>query len=630
MMLKATALLLALGLSHVIWAREVSAVRDGNKPVLGVGYDTKSDSFLSVQCVDAPPHKTGVMGSVFNFESIKDRTSLKNRLGITGQGRIDYGLVNGEASVSLLNESFQTNLSESVVFSFENKPQSETLIANVKNLPTIPTELLKQPEKFATICGDEYVNQIEYKDFILVSLRVDYADTSSKQELSGKLNVSVLGIGAISGALQNLKASGNTNTRVTLRALQQGGEPHRLLSAFGGLSKDKMNPIVTCGYENYDDCSKAISNVIEYASNDFANQFSAPGRHSPVKYLTQSYLSGGVIIVKPADPIPDDVLQFRTRLLDLYERNTDIERRIAAMLNMKFLNSTEKESLIQNQKIVWEKLNLIKQVAAACFDNIRECKYDARFQPIPEQSIEIVNRVKQGEANNRALENNPVLQPWMLRNASATAYCRRQNKDFKAGFFDGNFDSNASIGAVANVKCLGGQDVESFTVPVSKIFPSGGPREHMEEWATAHTRASQYCTDKQYHAGFPVRLERGDEDVVIACFRGAQQNVKIRDEFKIPFTQELTCLGSDAATRLKLNCKVRYPNIPPREEFGILFSMLDYSRVTVLAQQYCDKKGFNMGIPSGFGAWDKSADDGIISFFCLNVVDYNSVGLAEF
>ena len=133
------------------------------------------------------------------------------------------------------------------------------------------------------LAGDEFVTSIEYGAQLFVNMHVEYLNSQDKREIGGYLGVDIAGgIVNVQGELDFLDDQSKESVKITVRAIQKGGEPTRLLTII-------PNNIVTCSLSYPQPCFDLFSQAIQYAKNDFRYQFNQLSDYNVVSYKTTRY-----------------------------------------------------------------------------------------------------------------------------------------------------------------------------------------------------------------------------------------------------------------------------------------------------------------------------------------------------
>lgn len=115
------------------------------------------------------------------------------------------------------------------------------------------------PLKLLELAGDEFVTSIEYGARMLVNMKIDFLNESSKSDIGGHLKVDLAGgVASVDGRLNFISEDEKNSVRITVRAMQSGGDPIRLL----GILPDN---IVTCTLNNPEPCFNLFAEAIDYA-----------------------------------------------------------------------------------------------------------------------------------------------------------------------------------------------------------------------------------------------------------------------------------------------------------------------------------------------------------------------------
>ncbi|MCV2885688.1 hypothetical protein OE749_13400 [Aestuariibacter sp. AA17] len=259
--------------------------------ILGTAFNTDTKEFLNVQPVAGTVVEnlgnTQVQFELINNASYDDVLSQLN-----GNVDVDVGfpVVRVNAGGHLAKEVASTEFSNTYTFQATLTPKKRVLQPLNTNtgftLSPVGEELANNYQsKLMSLAGDSFITEIEYGAQLLINMKIEYLSEQHKSEIGGYLGVSYgagnIGI-SVDGKLNYIDEDLKKSVRITVRALQKGGEPTRLLNVI-------PNNIISCSLDNYEPCFTLFEQAVNYAKNDFGKQFNGLSDYNVVRYKAVPY-----------------------------------------------------------------------------------------------------------------------------------------------------------------------------------------------------------------------------------------------------------------------------------------------------------------------------------------------------
>jgi hypothetical protein len=131
----------------------------------------------------------------------------------------------------------------------------------------------------------------------LVNMKIEYLNEYHKSDMSGHLGVSY-GVGpigvSVEGELRYVDEEIKQSVRITVRAIQKGGDPKQLLKII-------PNNIITCTLDDYQPCFDLFVRASDYARDEFGSQLNSLSDYNVVRYTAKPY-SNSTLDVRQLDP----------------------------------------------------------------------------------------------------------------------------------------------------------------------------------------------------------------------------------------------------------------------------------------------------------------------------------------
>ncbi|MDK1310434.1 internalin [Pseudoalteromonas ardens] len=256
---------------------------------IGTAYDSQKKRFLNVQPIK------GVIDESFGNTELQFKTGIDmnyddmlSMLNGSVDTDVNFPVVRVSAGASLAKEMASSTYSSSYTFSASSTPKKRVFLPVNQNtgytLSQVGEKIAQNHQaQIQDLVGDEFVTGIEYGANVLVNLKIDYGSNKDKSDIGGYLDVDLYG-GAfnVGGQLNYLQHDIKSSVKITVRAVQQGGDPKQLLSVI-------PNNIITCSLDNPQPCFDMFYEAVKYAKTGFNSQLTSLSDYNVVRYYTTRY-----------------------------------------------------------------------------------------------------------------------------------------------------------------------------------------------------------------------------------------------------------------------------------------------------------------------------------------------------
>jgi hypothetical protein len=258
---------------------------------LGTAYNTKTHEFMNVQTVGGNVNET-LGNTEAQFKTVIDGNYDETLEALNGNVDIDitFPVVRVDAGAHLAKEMSSTEFSNSYTLQAYLTPKKRTLQpvnAGAGYVLTSAGDTLADnyQGELMKVAGDAYISSIEYGAQLLVNMKIEYLSEQHKSEIGGYLGVEYgsgnIGID-VKGELSYVDSDLKKSVRITVRAVQKGGDPTQLLNII-------PDNIISCSLDNYEPCFTLFEQASNYAKNDFDNQFNSLSDYNVVRYTATPY-----------------------------------------------------------------------------------------------------------------------------------------------------------------------------------------------------------------------------------------------------------------------------------------------------------------------------------------------------
>lgn len=343
---------------------------------LGTGYNRDTNEFINVQTVDGRIDET--LGNTVVDTGLTIDGSYEEALSILN-GKVDldvtFPVIRIQAGADLAKEMASTEFSNTYTFQAWMTPKKRTLQPHDTNAGFTVTSagntLANQYQgNLMEVAGDSYISEIEYGAQLLVNMRVEYLSEQHKTDIGGYIGVDYAGgnIGvSVDGQLRYIDTDLKKSVRISVRAVQKGGDPKQLLNII-------PSNIITCSLDNYEPCFDLFVDAVNYAKDDFRLQFNNLSDYNVVRYAATPYAISSLDVrrLDPADQEVSFSTTFQTLWLEsAFKTAISHENRARSVLAKysSWMSDTQRNTVEQAQKGFYDNAWIYNEYALMCRDN---------------------------------------------------------------------------------------------------------------------------------------------------------------------------------------------------------------------------------------------------------------------
>jgi hypothetical protein len=356
--------------------------------LLGDGFDTVKESPKGNCFNNLTSATVGTGKSSVDFVKDVDVSSFASELSTSASAKGTFGVVSAGASMSFAR-SLQSRggvytllYSNRISLGWEKIKTSE-----LKIKPEV------SPTYFQSVCGDEYVQSVERGGHLYLSYQLEFATESEKQSWAVSASVSS-GPYAVAADIKGSLDAFKGRVKVTIRALQQGGDQSGLALAFGN-----SNAIISCDPTNIDACNAVVKKVLDYATasgdfapakkpavsafpltlvqknNDGSYKFPNDLKYETAKWADYVYVTSPPLTKNPflsAAVVTDNVKAWRAALLAEIQLQAKLKERINSVINAQYFggSSAYKTKVNTTRDQVVQNIKTLAPAVDACFTTL--------------------------------------------------------------------------------------------------------------------------------------------------------------------------------------------------------------------------------------------------------------------
>ena len=115
------------------------------------------------------------------------------------------------------------------------------------------------------VCGDKFVNEMQYSAKLFFSIRIDFKTKEEKEAFSAKFSVSGPMVG-VNATLDQASQEFSRDSVVTVSGIQMGGNTDKLTDILSGTEKGRAG-YVQCTLGDFTSCAGVIQQALTYATD---------------------------------------------------------------------------------------------------------------------------------------------------------------------------------------------------------------------------------------------------------------------------------------------------------------------------------------------------------------------------
>lgn len=349
---------------------------------IGAGYNSETELFAGT-CVTGQVAYVGKQESNLDFSQSISQKQLTKELGIAAGGRARMGAITYSASAKFAKKSKSNSFSIASIYTGNYSFKQRKLI-NPK-LNTLGQKLSQHPERFQFTCGDSFAFKQSLGAKIFFSIRIDFTSQQAKQAFEANFSMS----GPMASASASLRKAKNTfskDTKVTVSALQIGGDVSKISDIFYPNAGEVSGPkdFIQCTFGDLTKCENVLENAIKYATDTrlgFPSQIApeaeinSPTGPAVLKTYAHSYkYMGEYIAFSPA--LTRTIKKTRQAMNELFEQVYDQYNTAETIINRGIvrLSQKQKDHFIAMESKLYQQMSDYALAIEECYDAPLACK----------------------------------------------------------------------------------------------------------------------------------------------------------------------------------------------------------------------------------------------------------------
>lgn len=402
MLLKKLILLSTLLMSATSWGDAVLPAGQTEEARLGMAYDSDTQRFTGDACVRGRTEQHGQAKANISFSQTVSESQLEKELGFEAGAKFRYGAGKMGLSAKYLNSQRSSAYSIVAVYSGDYRFKNILLTFPDPQDPTAnPSDIEKErltgtglsvrhdDTRWMETCGNEYVQQIERGAKLFYSIRIDFTSETEKDLFEAGFSYDS-SYASAHASLKNSKNSFSKNTKVTIGALQIGGDVRRISELFnkegsGDTADDASLGFVKCSFGDFAKCDQVMATAWHYATQEFkeqlkfdANENTSESGPAYINYITKKYSAAG-IYNKYSSVLNKQILQKRKEIEAAFDRELLLSAKMNHYLREGAIVVSKKQrtALETAEKVVKKNIDGLIKAAEICYNTPIQCSEEA-------------------------------------------------------------------------------------------------------------------------------------------------------------------------------------------------------------------------------------------------------------
>lgn len=374
-------------------AQSIIPAGRGEEAMIGKGYDPDTQTFVG-RCLKTRYEEVGQPVANIDFTQSISQSELADELGFGAGGRFKYGMATVGASAKFFKQQQASSFSissiytgeyrfKNLVLNFEDNSAKNDKQEDLKfaRMSDVGKSVANNPPNWLDTCGTEYVDQIERGAKLFYSIRIDFSSVEEKQVFETAFSYES-SYASVQAYLKISSRSFSKNTKVTISALQIGGDVTRVTELFNA-EKDDQSAMgfVQCTFGDFSKCDKVMESAWNYATKEFKKQLStnpqtAKAEHGPayLTYRTKKYSAAGIYSDLPT-VVTLSIKNARRDLEKSFDKQMNYLGEIRHLLFGKtvVLSPSQRKSIQTLDQAVSANIDLLVDAALVCYDKPLSC-----------------------------------------------------------------------------------------------------------------------------------------------------------------------------------------------------------------------------------------------------------------
>ncbi|WP_041577848.1 leucine-rich repeat protein [Bdellovibrio bacteriovorus] len=353
---------------------------------LGSGFDSATQTF-KVPCVTGTLAYVGSSNGYVGVEAGVSQERLLTELGMAIGADISLDIISAGGAANFTGSTANTSNSVSAAYVISAAGKNavlQNLTLTQAGKDAVSKGNVKQ------VCGDSYIRSLALEAKLLINVKFTFTSSDLKANFQSDANANIMDIIKLNGRMNAAVQKYGRDVKFTVTAVQVGGDVSKLANILKGVetSEEKIKKGVTaqifkCDIEKYEACYEAISQMINYATEEggFSSQLNSmtyqPQKSDGPAWMQYGYTSyansEAQELSSEVTDIGEDIKQKRRSLVRQYLKLSADLGRTQDLLDISIEHSEEKARLQTLQSVIRDNFDVVQNAIKICRENPDSC-----------------------------------------------------------------------------------------------------------------------------------------------------------------------------------------------------------------------------------------------------------------
>ncbi|WP_163832878.1 hypothetical protein [Spartinivicinus ruber] len=360
------------------------SVSSASTAFLGAAFDSDASSSWPSTCLNGSPvidnpgntTQTISLNSKYNYSKLEDKLDIK----VNGDLNL-FDIIKMDDEQKFKRTVEETDTSYTLLLSYSYK--APVVRYNLPNAGNRLTELGQQAldqgiEAFYRLCGDAYISQLERGGSLFVSIKLDFANKSIKDEFKASANFNFADFGSVKATLNKTRNKYSNFVNIYLTAHQIGGDQLALGNILGVVSGDKIKACYSSTENSYN-CGTIIDNLSTYVSANGPLLKSWKNNPAVTGVITTSYSE--VLLNNPqhSSELTQAIINSRAAIYNKFKEQQKMLSRIETVLSTDFSPLLQERwnkvlgDYNEAKSFVRSNIEALKYATGVCYSSLNTC-----------------------------------------------------------------------------------------------------------------------------------------------------------------------------------------------------------------------------------------------------------------
>lgn len=346
---------------------------------LGSGFDSSTQTFKA-PCVTGRLAYVGSSTGQVGLQSGISQDRLLTELGMAVGADISLDIIKASGAASFSANT--ANTSNSISAAYLVSAAGKNAVLQDLTLTKVGTQAV-QNGNVKQVCGDSFIHSLALEAKLMINVKFSFTSSSLKAQFQSDASANIMDFLKLKGNMNAAVNKYGRNVQFIVSATQVGGDVSKLSNIFKDVNSTQQDfkagmstQIFKCDIDNFQACSDAISQMINYATapGGFASQLNGmtydPQKSDGPAWIQYGYtnysMSEAAELSTETTEVGEDIKQKRRSLVRMYLKLSEDLGRTQELIDLSSTESGDKERLQAIQSIVRGNFEVVQRAIQTC------------------------------------------------------------------------------------------------------------------------------------------------------------------------------------------------------------------------------------------------------------------------